>query len=78
MSLEDLERAGLLLPQEQWGTQDIHTKVAKIPLIILGVLVLTASGLMFGGNGGWVTWIGLGLFFVVLAAFTWLSLRGIR
>ena len=78
MSLEDLDRAGILLPKEQWGTRDIHTHVAKIPLALLGALVPVAAALMYVGDGDWSTWVGLGLFFVQFAGFTWLSLKGIR
>jgi hypothetical protein len=78
VSFEDLERAGLLLPREEWGTRDIHTEVAKAPLIVLGVFVPVFATLMYAGNGEWLTWVGLGLFFAQMATFTWLSLRGIR
>lgn len=78
MSLEDLEQAQLLLPREQWGTHDIHTHVAKLPLLVSGALVLLSAAMMYAGNGGWLTWVGLALFFAVLTAFTWVSLRGIR
>ena len=78
MSLDELEQAGILLPREKWGTHDIHTNVAKIPLLILGALAPVAAALMYVGNGTGLTWAGLGLFFVLMAAFTWLSLRGIR
>ncbi|MBN1341762.1 MAG: hypothetical protein JXQ73_03740 [Phycisphaerae bacterium] len=78
MSLEDLEQAGILLPRKEWGTRDIHTEVAKTPLVVLGSLVPVSATLMYVGNGNWVTWIGLGLFFAQMVAFTWLSLRGIQ
>jgi hypothetical protein len=78
MSLDDLERAGILLPREEWGTHDIHTNVAKIPLLVLGAFAPVCAVLMYVGNGAWLTWAGLGVFFVLMAAFTWLSLRGIR
>jgi hypothetical protein len=78
MSMEDLERAGILLPREAWGTHPIHTNVAKVPLLILGILAPVCAALMYVGNGQWLTWAGLGVFFVLMVAFTWLSLRGIR
>jgi len=78
MSLEDLEQAGILLPREAWGTHDIHTHVARVPLLVLGTLAPVSVALMYVGNGEWLTWAGLGVFFALMAAFTWLSLRGIR
>lgn len=78
MSLEDLERAGILLPREEWGTHDIRTHVAKAPLLVLGTLTPVSVALMYVGNGEWLTWAGLGVFFVLMTAFTWLSLRGVR
>lgn len=78
MSLEDLEKAGILLPREEWGTHDVHTRVARLPLLLLGALVPVSAALMYAGDGELLTWIGVGLFFVQLVVFTWLSLRGIR
>lgn len=78
MSIEDLERAGILLPREEWGTKDIHTHVAKVPLLVLGGVVPVSVSLMYLSDGAWLTWVGLGMFLVQFGVFTWLSLRGIR
>lgn len=77
MSLEQLEEDGLLRPREQWGRGHARSNVAKIPLLAVAIAAVASAGLMYFGNGGRVTWIGLGLFFLALAAFTAVSLRGI-
>lgn len=78
MGLEDLRKAGVLLPKEEWGKRDLSTDVKKLPLLVLAALVPASAVLMYVGNGKGLTWIGLALFFVFLGGFTFLSLRGIR
>lgn len=78
MSLEDLERAGVLLPQEQWGRHDLHTTVSKPGLAALGGLAAISTVLMYSGDGSFYTWIGAGLFFIALFGLILLSLRAIE
>lgn len=78
MALEDLERDGMLLPRDEWGTRDLHTRVSRLPVIAIGVVAIGACVLMYVGDGNLLTWIGLGAFLAMLIAFTWISLRGIR
>jgi hypothetical protein len=78
MGLEDLNKAGVLLPKEEWGEHDIMTGVRKLPLLAVALLVPLSAALMYFGDGHALTWIGLVLFLVFLAGFTFLSLRGIR
>ncbi len=78
MALEDLEQAGVLLPREQWGKHPLHTTMNKPWLIGLGMLAMFSSVLMYWGDGHFSTWIGVGLFFMVLFGFTRLSLQAIK
>lgn len=78
MSLEDLEKAGILLPREDWGSHDIHTRVRKGPLLVVSVMTPVALGMMYVGNGARTTWLGLVLFLGLLGAFTFVTLRGVR
>jgi hypothetical protein len=77
MSLEDLERGGLLLPREEWG-QPPDARKGRFALLPIGLGAVCAGWLMSAGDGGALTWAGLGLFLVVLAAFTLVSLLSIR
>jgi hypothetical protein len=77
MSLEDLERAGLLLPREEWGHPPDERRV-RLALLPIGLGAICSGWLMYTGDGGGLTWAGLGLFLATLAAFMLVSLRSIR
>jgi hypothetical protein len=76
MSLEELERAGLLLPREEWGRPP-DGRPGRLVLLPVGLGAVCSGWLMYTGNGGALTWVGLGLFLLALAAFTLVSLRSI-
>jgi hypothetical protein len=78
MALEDLERDGMLKPRDQWGTSDLHTRVPRIPLLIIAVLAIGGCVVMYVGDGRLLTWLGLLAFLIGLVGFTWISWRGIR
>lgn len=78
MSLEELQEAGILLHQSKWRKRPVRTKVPRVPVAITGALLPVAVSFMYFGDGRVLTWIGLGIFLVLLAGFTWASLRGIR
>lgn len=67
-----------LVPRSEWGKQRVHAAVARGLLLLVGGLVLPAVALMYLGDGGLWTWIGLALYLGLLAGFTGISLRGIR
>ncbi|MDX1622701.1 MAG: hypothetical protein R3199_01815 [Gemmatimonadota bacterium] len=77
MTLEDLQSAGVVLPEEEWGERELTTTVSK-PGTIATAAVAVATGLMmYLGGGEALTWIGGGLFLVDLLAFTWLVIRAV-
>ncbi|MDA2937921.1 hypothetical protein MYX75_06640 [Acidobacteria bacterium AH-259-A15] len=78
MSLEDLEQAGLLLPREEWGKHELTTTAKKPILLILGAVALLAVGWIYWGDGRFLTWIGAGLFLIVLFGFILLSIQAIN
>ena len=77
MSLEDLRRAGVLLPEEEWGRHSLETTADKPALALVGIAALASLGMMLAGAGRALTWIGAGLYLAVLVVFTWLSLRAV-
>ncbi len=78
MSLEDLERAGLLLPRKEWGKRNLQSTVNKPLLAACGLLAIVSTVLMYWGDGGSYTWIGAGLFLAAFFGFTLLSTRAIE
>lgn len=78
MSLRDLERAGLVLPKEEWGKHDLHSKVNRPQLLSTWALAAVSAVVMYLGNGHLLTWIGLAGMLLSLALFTRLSIMAIN
>ncbi len=78
MSLDELERAGLLLPRQDWGKGDRHSKVNKGALVAAWTLAGVSAVLMYAGNGLAATWIGLVGMLVFIGWFTYLSVHAIN
>ena len=78
MSMKDLEEMGILLPENKWGQSDLHTTVDKIQLVASGLLALGAVILGYMGNGGLLTWVGVGMFFIFVGWFTQISLKAVE
>ncbi len=77
MSLKDLREAGVLLPQEEWGTHDLHSTVNRPALLLTGLLGVAAIASMYLGGGRTLTFIGAGLFVVFMGCITYLSLKAV-
>ena len=78
MSLDELERAGLLLPKEEWGKGDQHSKVNRASLTGSWVIAGVSAILMYAGNGHVLTWVGLAGMLVFIAWFTYLSIHAVN
>lgn len=78
MTLEDLERDGMLLPREEWGQHDLHTTANQPAIFAVGVVGMASSVMIYWGNGGAFTWIGLVLSLAALAGFTVLSCQAVN
>ena len=77
MSLEDLERAGITLPRDQWGKRELHSAVNR-PLFLAAAAAAIVGGiLMYWGNGGVATWLGAILFLLSLFTVTAIALRAV-
>ncbi len=46
-------------------------------VLLLGILAVASAVAMLVGGGQLLTWIGAGLFILVLWAFTWISIRAV-
>lgn len=78
MSLEDLKRAGLILPEREWGKRGLRSAVNRPLLVLVGAGAVISSFLMYAGDGGLLTWLGMGLYLVFLLLFTALSLQAVE
>jgi hypothetical protein len=78
MSLRDLERAGLLLPQEEWGHHDLHSKVNRPLLLSAWAVAAISAVLTYLGNGLSLTWFGITGMLLSLILFTHVSIVAIN
>lgn len=76
MSTQRLEDRGSFIPEEVRGDQPQASLSAPVT-VAFGIASVVACALMVIGDGAGLTWIGAGLFVVLLWLFTWLSDRGI-
>lgn len=78
MSLEDLQEAGVLLPEEEWGERALDSTMSRVGILATGAVAgLATVGMYLGGGGGW-TWISAGIFLVDLFGFTALAWRAVN
>lgn len=78
MAIEDLRDQGVLLPEDEWGEHRLRTTIRQGPLL---VAILVAIGGLVGtylGDGGGLTWGGVGAFFVGFFGVIGLCDRAIR
>jgi hypothetical protein len=77
VSLDDLERAGVTLPRQEWGKRMIRSTINKPLFIVTAALAGGAVLLMYFGDGGVTTWVGAGLFLLALFGATSISLLAV-
>lgn len=77
MSLDDLREHGVLLPEEEWGAHRLATTVAQGRLGAAFGVAGVAAAVMYLGNGGRWTWLGLLTFLFALCWIVWLCDRAI-
>ena len=77
MSLEDLERAGITLPRDQWGKRKLHSAVNRPLFLAAAAGAIAAGTLMYWGDGGIATWVGAMLFLLSFFVVTVIALRAV-
>lgn len=77
MTLEDLREHGVLLPEEEWGAHRLETTVPEWPLAAALAAAVALWVLAYLGRGGWLTWVAVTAFLVVLYAVTWMCDRAV-
>lgn len=77
MGLEDLKEQGLLLPRKHWGQTPPVSWRGRLQLILCGALFVVSAGLIWFGRGGRMTFLGIGLFFLVLFLFVFLTFKAV-
>ena len=77
MSLEDLERAGVTLPKDQWGKRPVRSAVNRPLFVAAALLAIVSTALMYWGNGHFLTWLGALLFLAALVGVTAILLNAV-
>ena len=77
MTLEDLREQGVLLPEKRWGKHELTSTVARWWLLAALVAAAGGVGVALAGDGGRLTWVGIGVFLVALSAATILCDRAV-
>lgn len=77
MTIEDLREHGVLLPEEEWGSHRLETTVPEWPLAAGFVAAVVLWVLAYLGAGGWLTWVSVVGFLVLLFVITWLCDRAV-
>lgn len=77
MTLEDLREQGVLIPEEEWGRHRLETTTHRVPLLLAFLLSGAALAAAFVGDGGAITWIGMGAFLAGLFAIVWMCDRAV-
>ncbi len=78
MSLEDLKEQNVLLPEERWGEHSLDTTVPKAWLLLIFAVAVASLTAIYLGDGGPLTWIGVGAFLVAIYSATILCDRAIE
>ena len=78
MSIRDLEEHGVLLPEDEWGARSLETSVPQGRLLGAFAVAVVSLVAAYVGDGGRLTWVGLGSFLVSLFAITLICDRAIE
>jgi hypothetical protein len=62
MPLHDLKKHGLLLPEHMWGHRPRVTNRTRISVLVTFGVGLAAAWIIWAGQGGWMTFLGVGVF----------------
>ena len=69
MALRDLDQLGLLLPRKHWGHRPRASLRTTVFTVLASLLGLAAAAMIWFGQGGTLTFVGLGLFLMDLGLF---------
>lgn len=77
MGLEELDEAGVLLPEEEWGEHELKTTVHQVPMLIGSILAVVGWVMAYLGGGHLLTWVGIAAFLVAFFAIIWMCDRAV-
>ena len=77
MSVSDLQKLGLLKPENEWNGKGVGRSAAPLVSMLLGVISISSCVAMVLGDGSMWTWIGLIAFSAALACFVFVHVMAV-
>jgi hypothetical protein len=77
MSLESLRNMGLLRDEAHWDGSRRASGVPVAALLAAAIIGAGGCAAMAAGDGGWISWVGVGGFLAGLAGVIAANLRGV-
>lgn len=71
MTLEELDEQGLLLPEEHRGEKPAASLRSQVRLLVTALVAVLSAVVIWLGEGGTLTFVGVALFLMDLGAFLW-------
>lgn len=78
MALRDLDDLGLVLPREHWGHTPTASRRTGVLTFFAALLGLVAALLIWFGQGGTLTLVGIGLFLLDLLTFLMVTFMAVE
>lgn len=78
MTIEDLHDQGVLLPEREWGKHSLETTTKQWWLLAAFIVAGAALIAALAGDGGLLTWAGVGIFLLMLYALVLMCDRAVR
>ncbi len=77
MAIEELEEAGVLLPEDEWGKHRLKTTVRQGPFLVVALIAVASWIGAYAGGGGWLTWVSITVFLVTFFVVIWMCDRAV-
>ena len=78
MSVSDLQKLGLLRPESDWDPKHTRSFVPLFIWLIMAVMAIGGCVMLVLGDGGILTWIGLGVFSIALIGFVLMNIASVN
>ena len=78
MSASALQKLGLLREESDWDTRHTRSFVPLLTWVIMAAMAIGGCVMLVLGDGGTVTWIGLGIFSIAMVGFVLMNIASVN